>query len=415
VDVVGGVQMMRDAVDQVLATGKPTYCIASFPFRPLGHASDGSPASDALLLAQFTKFKETLVNQICAACDPGTKGDEVASQIEACVGSIDERVVYAMSGNRILTRPEIAELSAPGTLALEKDPGAVVDVPRGYLLNKGVKSFAGMGAEIFARALSAEMTRLEADGRDVRYIHQENHAPNKTDTRGGVYGELNQVDEHHLRTKFISLLPNEAQIAQLGGALRAALGDKSVVIVKGPHTLFNEHAKDSIKYAAFRHVDTGEKAGHIYLVDGGNLCERVKETVQTPDGEQVREFVMARVGEHHNTAYYSGYMADANTTLAVPLDMNHLARMLPSMVELQDHGRMVMAFLPTSTFGYLHPAFPPGVETIGQNDVIRVRLKGGSRSAAETSSWSPGARRRSGSPRSSSSRVSKRRSTSLAI
>merc|ERR550537_701459 len=123
------------------------------------------------------------------------------------------------------------------------------------------------------------MTRLEADGRDVRYIHQENHAPNKTDTRGGV---------------------------------RAALGEKSVVIVKGPHTLFNEHAKDSIKYAAFRHVDTGEKAGHIYLVDGGNLCERHKETVQTPDGEQVREFVMARVGEHHNTAYYSGYMADAN-------------------------------------------------------------------------------------------------------
>ena len=69
-------------------------------------------------------------------------------------------------------------------------------------------------------------------------------------------------------------------------------------------------------------------------------------------------------------------MADANTTLAVPLDMNHLARMLPSMVALQDHGRMVMAFLPTSTFGYLHPMFPAGVETIGQNDVIRVHFDG---------------------------------------
>jgi hypothetical protein len=29
-DVAGGVQSMRDAVDQVLETGKPTYCVSRF-------------------------------------------------------------------------------------------------------------------------------------------------------------------------------------------------------------------------------------------------------------------------------------------------------------------------------------------------------------------------------------------------
>ena len=31
---------MRKAVDQVLETGKPTWVISHYPFRPLGHASD---------------------------------------------------------------------------------------------------------------------------------------------------------------------------------------------------------------------------------------------------------------------------------------------------------------------------------------------------------------------------------------
>ena len=48
----------------------------------------------------------------------------------------------------------------------------------------------------------------------ARYIHQENHLRNKTDTRGGVYGELNLVDEKHL-SKFVDFLPNEAQVAQV--------------------------------------------------------------------------------------------------------------------------------------------------------------------------------------------------------
>jgi len=379
-DVVEGVQMMRDAVDQVLATGRPTYCISSFPFRPLGHASDGSPANDALLLAQFHKFKDTLTQQICSACDPGTPGADVAAALEDCTLEIEDKIAHALKGTKIMQRPEIEEYSIPGITEIKKEPGQIYDLPSGYLLNKGMKSFDGLGADVFGKTLSAAMTKLEEAGRNVRYIHQENHTPNKTDTRGGVYGELNQVSEHHLRTKFVSLLPNEAQIAELGAGFRASQGPDSVVFVKGPHTLFNEHAKDHMKYAAFRHTETGEKTGHIYLCDGGNLCSRERENITLENGQVVeRDLVMARVGEHHNTPYYNGYMADANTVLAVPVDMNFFRVSLPNMIDLQTKGRMVMTFLPTSSFGLLHPSLPKGVfpdSGVTQNDIIRVNFPG---------------------------------------
>jgi hypothetical protein len=33
-DPAAGIKSMRDAVDSVLETGMPTYCISRFPFRP---------------------------------------------------------------------------------------------------------------------------------------------------------------------------------------------------------------------------------------------------------------------------------------------------------------------------------------------------------------------------------------------
>jgi len=380
-DVAGGVQAMRDAVDQVLETGKPTYVISAFPFRPLGHASDASPAEDELLKGQFDSFREALVRQISAATEPGMTGTELALELEGIRHDIDEQVGHALVGNKLLNRAETEELSVPGITAIKQDPGYIIDVPSGYLLGKGVKSFAGMGSDIYGEAIDKLFTELEQAGRLARYIHQENHKPNTTDTRGGVYGELSRVGDHHLYNKFVNLLPNEAQIAQLGGGFRAALPGDSVVIVKGPHTLFNEHAKSFLKYAAYRHCDTRDNAGFVYLMDGYNIAAREREVITTSDGEKMeRDFIMARVGEHHNSPYYSGYMADPNTTCAVPLDMNLFKNMLPEMVRLQDLGRVVLGFLPTYMFGILHPAFSKGdiplSRGITQNDILKVSFLG---------------------------------------
>jgi hypothetical protein len=70
-DVAGGIESMRKAVDLVLETGKPTYCISRFPFRPGGHASDGSPASEEMVLQQYYDFKKILVKQLCDAAPAG--------------------------------------------------------------------------------------------------------------------------------------------------------------------------------------------------------------------------------------------------------------------------------------------------------------------------------------------------------
>jgi hypothetical protein len=79
-------------------------------------------------------------------------------------------------------------------------------------------------------------------------LHQENHTGIKnSDTRFGVYGELNLVSRENLDRSFSSFLPNEAQIAQVGSAMRYNLPEDSIVFVKGPHTIFNEHAKDFLK------------------------------------------------------------------------------------------------------------------------------------------------------------------------
>ena len=104
------------------------------------------------------------------------------------------------------------------------------------------------------------------------------------------------------------------------------------------------------RYASFRKVDNGEHANHIYMFDGGSLAHTDKREI---DGKTY-ELQHTRVGEHHNTPFYSSYAADANTILAVPLDMNLWAIMLPNVVKLHDHGRLVCAFCPTVSYGALH-------------------------------------------------------------
>jgi pyruvate/2-oxoglutarate dehydrogenase complex dihydrolipoamide acyltransferase (E2) component len=376
-DVAGGVQSMRNAVDQVLETGKPTYCVSRFPFRPGGHASDQSPAADQMLLDQYEQYKNTLVKQLCAT-QGGLSGADVADRLDKIVTKCDGAVTHAISGNNILTRDEILELSCPGSttvLSIDEDPGELMELPVSYLTGKGVKEFAGMGADIFGKAINREMDKCDEEGRPVRYVHQENHHRNKTDTRGGVYGELSPIKDEHL-DKFVGFMPQEAQVIQVGMAYRSVLQDP-LIFVKGPHTPFNAHSLDHMKYAAFRYCDSGTHANHIYIFDGGSLATRESETIVDPSGKTVeRDIYLARVGEHHNSPEYAFLNPDANTVMCVPIDLNFLERSLPEMVKLHDLGRQVLGVAPTAAFGQLHPALKIPKESISMNDTFMVKIPG---------------------------------------
>ncbi|CAD7941238.1 unnamed protein product [Amoebophrya sp. A120] len=417
-DVAGGLAAIRACVEDTLETGRPSYCISSFPFRPLGHASDGHPGADPFLLYQFDTFKQTIFNQVVAAADKGTPGASLANELGQITDAIEKAVSSAMIGDKQLTNQQIFSLASSGGAGVSQDydtdidKGAVFDLPASYLLGKssggkGAKNagFAGLGNEIYARALDRVMQNCEAESRTVRYVHQENHAPGTADTRGGVYGELNNVSEKFLKKNFHALLPNEAQVAQVGAGLRVSLPENNLVFVKGPHTIFNEHARDHLKYGAFRFYDSGEQANYIYIMDGGSLAVREREKVPASLSSEVtemvdRDIILARVGEHHNTPEYSSYTGDANTTCALPLDMNLFEAMLPAMVNLHDQGRMVLCFAPTAAFGALHSKLPlqSVVDTstpigesdrgLGVEDVLRVSIAENVHDAQEAASTS---------------------------
>lgn len=383
-DPADGIESIRKSVDQVFETGKPSWCISRFPFRPGGHASDGSPAADELLLEQFKRTTTAIVGQLSVAAVPGTPGSEIADHIEDRFSKIEGAVQHALTGNKILTRDDAAELSAPGKLTNygNREEGKMVELSVDYLLHKRQKAFAGMGNDIYAKAMNEVMDSSRAKGRSVRYVHQENHHRNKTDTRGGVYGELEKISDENL-ANFVGFMPQEAQVVQIGMAMREVLpesesGEKGLVFVKGPHTVFNEHAKDHIKYAAYRHLDSGQYGNHIYIFDGGSLAFPDKTKALNPvTGEnELRDVWLARVGEHHNTPDMSSYAHDANTIMALPFDMNMFVRQLPAMVDLHDHGRMVVCVVPTASFGTLHPQLGFEQETIGQNDCVLVKIPG---------------------------------------
>jgi pyruvate/2-oxoglutarate dehydrogenase complex dihydrolipoamide acyltransferase (E2) component len=375
-DVSGGIQSMRSAVDQVLATGKPSYCVSRFPFRPGGHASDQSPAADQMLLDQYEQYKNTLVKQLCSS-QGGMSGADVAAKLDDFCTKYDQATTHALTGNNILTRDEILELSCPGSttvLDINEDPGEMMELPVSYLTGKGVKEFAGMGADIFGKAINREMDKADAEGRPCRYVHQENHHRNKTDTRGGVYGELSPIKDEHL-DKFVGFMPQEAQVIQVGMGYRSVLEDP-LIFVKGPHTPFNAHSLDHMKYAAFRYSDSGTHANHIYIFDGGSLATREKETIMDNGKPVERDIYLARVGEHHNSPEYAFLNPDANTVMCVPIDLNFLDRSLPEMVKLHDLGRMVLGVAPTAAFGQLHPALKIPKDTISMNDTFMVKIPG---------------------------------------
>lgn len=113
-DPASGIEAMRAAVDQVLETGRPTYVISRFPFRPGGHASDQSPAPEEMLLDQFKKFRDILVSQLSGAAPAGTTGAQLADMVEEHAAAIDAKVDFAITGCKVLSRKEIRELSQPG-------------------------------------------------------------------------------------------------------------------------------------------------------------------------------------------------------------------------------------------------------------------------------------------------------------
>lgn len=241
-DVVGGVQAMRDAVDQVLRTGRPTYVISHFPFRPGGHANDQNPAPELMVLDQFQKTKQTLMSQFMVAATPSAAGGsssspalsttaDLAAFLESVDHSVHEQVETAvLNGNNILTRAEGQELSQPGVntaLSATNDPGQILSLQADYLLGKNQTQFAGMGSDIFGKAIDRQLTRADEENRNVRYVHQEAHAngakAGRNDSRGGVYGELNAIQPKHLH-KFVNFLPQEAQVVQVGWSSSSFLG-----------------------------------------------------------------------------------------------------------------------------------------------------------------------------------------------
>merc|ERR1719235_1333139 len=133
-----------------------------------------------------------------------------------------------------------------------------------------------------------------------------------------------------------------------------------------------------MKYAAFRHADSGTHANHIYIFDGGSLATREKETITDPKTGQMveREIYLARVGEHHNSPEYAFLNPDANTVMCVPIDLNFLDRSLPEMIKLHDLGRQVLGVAPTAAFGQLHPALKIPKDSISMNDTFIVNLPG---------------------------------------
>lgn len=257
-DVKGGIQAMRQASDQARKTGRATFVLTTFPFRPGGHAADQNPAPEVEVLDQFWKTKEVLKAQLGAAAfrkdssGRASTGPELAAILAKAAESIENACELAVSGSNILTRDEARELSQPGILELEnsrKEPGMLLEgASADYLLGRGQTEFSGMGSDIYGRAVSREMDKADAEGFDFRYVHQENHDKEKfKDSRGGVYGELNAVEVKHTE-KFVNFLPQEAQVMQVGAAFRSVLKEKNRVFVKGPHTIFNEHARDHMKY-----------------------------------------------------------------------------------------------------------------------------------------------------------------------
>ncbi len=113
-DVSGGMEAMRMAVDQVLETGKPTFVISRWPFRPGGHASDQSPAPEEMLLDQFQKYKSVLVDQLVQAAPEGMSAGEVAERLVHMQGAVQGKVDHAITGCQVMDRKEIRELCQPG-------------------------------------------------------------------------------------------------------------------------------------------------------------------------------------------------------------------------------------------------------------------------------------------------------------
>lgn len=380
-DMREGIIEIRKAVDQVLETGRPTYVISSFPFRPGGHASDANPAPEGVILDQFKKTLDIYTHQIANAAPKDMSGPELAAYMESFLEQVETEVEKAIRGTHYMTKDEAREISQPGittSLSMEQDPGTILEVNKDYLTGENVTAFAGMGSDIYGKTINSVFDVADASGRSARYVHQENHYAGTNDTRGGVYGELNAVEAKHT-TKFVSIFPNEAQVMQAGAGFRSVLPDNNLVIVKGPHTIFNEHARDIMKYGSMMNLDRGFPGNVIYLFDGGSIAN--KEVMKPDDtGFPGRDMWLARVGEHHNTIEYSSYAADANTVMCMPMDQNLLAASMNEMIRLYDMGRFVTCVAPTSSFGLLHGQFESSKgagATFGVNDFMRVNFNGG--------------------------------------
>jgi len=175
-DMREGIIEVRRAIDQVMETGKPTYVICAFPFRPGGHASDANPSPEPMILDQFKKTKDILLHQIANAAPKGSTGPEVAEMIEYFDAKCGEEVELAIKGTNYLSKVDAYEISQPGAYTtLAREPGTVVPIDPNYMMNKDQSEFAGMGSDIYGATINRIFDECDAGGREVRYSHQENH------------------------------------------------------------------------------------------------------------------------------------------------------------------------------------------------------------------------------------------------
>jgi hypothetical protein len=67
----------------------------------------------------------------------------------------DEEVEKAIRGTHTLTKTEAYELSQPGiTTTLASEAGNVLDMPIEYMMGKDTGGFAGMGSELYGKAIN---------------------------------------------------------------------------------------------------------------------------------------------------------------------------------------------------------------------------------------------------------------------
>jgi hypothetical protein len=93
-----------------------------------------------MLIEQYGQFKDILVKQLCMASAAGTSGNDVVDRMEDHHRQIAQSVSFAVTGNKVLNREEIIELSQPGGEVVMKVSIWIIHSSRKLLSSKVVNT-----------------------------------------------------------------------------------------------------------------------------------------------------------------------------------------------------------------------------------------------------------------------------------